>query len=340
MKQSKIITLWLILIALILSGWGIYKSGKVENLFTKSVTSTEKEESSSSSVDIIPISKINTAMKGQDVKIKATIVNRTEDKKGNIFLNVSDETGKIDIAIFVDKKIDKQLFSVDKLLCFSGKVDIYNGNLEIVPQSQSDISVVPEIKITKDNIGKEIILKGKVISKYNQATGDIFLTISDSNSNEEVSVPIFSKLSYDSENMPTNSIVSIKGKISEYKGKIEVIPEKSEDINVIEKGDESKIEFINVGDIAENYRGKMITSCGYITNVTENNGNVYFTLIDQNDKNKKIDAVMFHAEGNELQARKTLIYNAANSQSLVWEIAMVDQYNGKLELIIDKIYTK
>lgn len=342
MKESKIILVWGVFIVVLLGGWWIYKSGEIGKLLSKSVTSTEKKDPTSLPADVTPISQINANMKGKDIKVKGTIVDKSEDKKGDVFLVVSDETGKISIPVFSDKKIDKQLLSLNKLLYFSGKVDIYNGKVEIIPQSQNDVFVPQDqvIKITKDNIGKNITFKGKILSKYNQASGDLFLTIANLDTNEEISVPIFNKLSYSSENIPTNSIVSIKGKIAEYKGKIEVIPEKAEDINVLVKGDDSKIQFLNVSDITESYRGKMITTGGYVTSVTEKSGNVYFSIVDQNDKNKRIDVVMFHGEANELAARKTLIYNNSGKELPVYVIAAVDKYNGKLELIVDKIYTK
>jgi RecG-like helicase len=339
MKDTKVILVWVVFIVLILGSWFIYKSEETTNVFSNSGNNVEKKEPTTLPIDIMSISQINGNMKGQEVKIKGTIVNKTEDKKGNMFLVVTDETGEISIPVFSDKKIDKQLITLNKLLYFSGKVDVYEGKMEIIPQSQNDISVIQgqDIKITKDNIGKEVILKGKVISKYNQAAGDLFVTISNTDTNEEVSVPIFEELSYNSQDMPTNSMVSIKGEIAEYKGGIEVIPEKTEDIKVLIKGDESKLQFLNIGDITENDRGKMINSNGYITDVTENKGNMFFSLVDQNDNSKIIKGVMFHAETKELEARRTLINNLSDKQSLVWLIAMVEKYDGKLELIIDKI---
>lgn len=48
------------------------------------------------------------------------------------------------------------------------------------------------------------------------------------------------------------------------------------------------------------------------------------------------DAVLFSAETKELSARKTVIDNASKGQFQVWVLAMVDIYDSKLELIIDK----
>lgn len=253
-------------------------------------------------------------------------------------MTVTDETGQISIPIFADKNIDNQKLTLEKFYIFLGIIDIFNNVIEIIPQSKDDITEeqTQQLGINKDNIGEIVTIEGAVITKYMHPDGHTFLNIKTTGNGANIEVPLFKTLNYNSDNLTIQSIITVKGKITEYKGKLEVIPEKTEDINIISKGDESKVEFKNIKNITNNDRGKMITSHAYVTNARTINGHTYFTLTDVKDENSRIDAVLFSAETKELSARKTVIYNASKGQFQVWVLAMVDIYDDKLELIIDK----
>jgi len=80
-----------------------------------------------------------------------------------------------------------------------------------------ELSVIPISEITKDSIGNKILVQGTVVSKYVSEKGHTFFNIDDGTGS--IDVVMFNML----ENMEEGRKVSVKGKVDEYKGKLEII---------------------------------------------------------------------------------------------------------------------
>ena len=205
---------------------------------------------------------------------------------------------------------------------------------------QSDLTNDPDsVAITTANIGKVVTITGSIIDKYDHPDGHIFLTIRTTDGNEEIPIPIFKNLEYPSDNLTMNSTVSIKGKIDEYKGKLEVIPDKADDIVVISKSEAAAMEFKAIKDISTYDQGKLIKTSGIVSNVKNASGNTFFNMTDPTDNSKTIAAVIFKSGASDLNAEQTLINKAGDDHFAVQVIAKVNIYKDELELIIDKAYT-
>lgn len=93
--------------------------------------------------------------------------------------------------------------------------------------SKTQIENVEIEKIDRTYLGKTITTSGKVISAtYNK--GNIFLTIKD---NSQINVVIFSNVAKFLDKYPKKGDnLIITGVVSEYKGKLQIIPRKPEDV--------------------------------------------------------------------------------------------------------------
>lgn len=189
-------------------------------------------------VSVLSINKINKEMiKGLPVSIEGKIDDRRDHAKGHVFLKVSDETGRIMVAIFANKGIDATQMQVGSSFKFTGSVNLYKDELEIIPNNKSDISPLRDAtQISISDIGKKITFTAKVMSLYNHKDGHKLLTVLIQKTDQEMKVPIFSNLSYDDENLIVKSTIQITGEVSIYKGALQVVPAKADDIKVVMEG--------------------------------------------------------------------------------------------------------
>lgn len=176
---------------------------------------------------------------GDLVKIKGEIIDMNISRNNHIFLKVNDNTGSILVPIFNDKDIDKSKITKNIEVEITGKIDMYNGELEIIPEKNEDIKVLGDISNNKDSdviiddssIGSIVTVEGDVVSSYTHKDGHVFLTLKIAES-QKLKVVIFNNLDYDTSNIRIGTNMTITGKVKKYKGEIEVIPNESSDINI------------------------------------------------------------------------------------------------------------
>jgi len=85
--------------------------------------------------------------------------------------------------------------------------------------------------ITEENIGKFVTFSGKVIATYSD-DGNIFVVVASNNSNEQVTVPIFKSLKYNGNSATVGSRIAVHGEIYKFKNKLEVVPQRAQDITI------------------------------------------------------------------------------------------------------------
>jgi len=284
--------------------------------------------------NIIDITK---DMKGQKVFVSGKIENRRDHNKGHVFLDIKDSTGNILVPIFANKGIDAANMQVGKVVNVTGMIDIYQDQLEIIPNSSSDILILEnEQAITNIDIGKTVTVTANVLSVYKHPAGHIFLTVMINDRNQEMKIPIFSSLGYQNPKLVTNCLLQISGKVSTYKDQLQIVPEKISDITILQEANIKNVEVIKIADIKEHHRGQVFKVKGKVAEYLDKNGHTFFTIED--DSKKAIKAVLFKADANELMARKRLISSAEKNGIILNFISTVDIYKGEMELIVDKVY--
>ena len=346
LKNNRFYLIWGMFIVLVVGGYLTFENR--DSLFgqkniskeTASAETVENEDNFVASTDInnpLLIENISKEMEGTVVTVKATIDESNLHKNGHVFLQVKDDSGKIEIPIFSDKNIPSNQLIKGQEYLFTGQVDLYEGRLEIIPRNANDVKKVEydNSDITLQNEGKFTETQGEIISKYDHPEGHTFLTMQIEGINSDVEVPLFNTMKYDSSKLVVGSVISVKGEITNYKEKLQIIPKSTSDVELIETGQDSNISFKKINEISELDRGKLIQVRGTITDLVEKDGHVYFIL---NDQEHKIKSVLFKADGNEIYERKLKIMDAAEENYEIRVLGLVDIYKEELELIIDKIY--
>ncbi|OAO76152.1 OB-fold nucleic acid binding domain-containing protein [Anoxybacillus flavithermus] len=341
MKSQLKFLIWIVILAFGLTVAGLYKKGyftketseKVQN--STMVKSSAKVETSAKITQTLNIQAIDNSMIGDNVSIIGKITDRRDHKDGHVFLTVQDSSGEILVPIFFDKKINTDNLIVGSQFQFSGKVDEYKGQMEIIPSTQKDIvPVATSTKIEEKDEGKVVTINGKILSKYTHPKGHIFLTVKVDSTGQELDIPLFNTLHPNPDAYLINSEVSIKGKVDIYKGKLELVPNSLNDIVILKKGDETGVNNVKIADITETDRGKMVITKGFVKEVVDKDGHLFFKL---SDNGKEIKAVLFKADSQEIEGRRKRILHAEKEQFEIRVLGMVDVYNDELEIIIDKV---
>lgn len=103
----------------------------------------------------------------------------------------------------------------------------------VIEENTKDIKYKPkeDFIITEDKINDVIEIECLVLSKYNHEDGHVFLNVK--NESQELTVPIFDNINYDSSEIESGSIIKVKGKVKKYNGKLEIVPNTNKDIVII-----------------------------------------------------------------------------------------------------------
>ena len=337
MKQSKGMFIGLtVCILVLLAGGAIYKLNLFGNETAKKMNTVQSAEADEMTKDndVISISSITQEMKGQQQKITGTITERSTSK-GHVFLKLNDDSGTISVPIFKDKGIDSSMLMSGKTVTVTGNVDVYQGKIEVVPQTEQDLIMMESNQteqITSDDVGQTKTVSAKIISKYVHPKGHIFLTVESTNG-QTLKVPLFVSLKPESSEYPVHATATIKGKVTEYNGELELVPAALQDVTLTNKTAET-IKTRTLSSIQKSDRGSQVIVEGMVEQVTEKNGHLFFQLT-QDDK--QIKSVLFKADSQEIKGRKERIENAMVAQFPIRVMATVDIYQDELELIIDKV---
>lgn len=82
----------------------------------------------------IKIGDINRNHIGKTVKVLGEIGSKYENKNGHIFLKLADSSGQINVVIFNNTKVERNL-EVGQMIEISGEIEEYKGELEIIPKT-------------------------------------------------------------------------------------------------------------------------------------------------------------------------------------------------------------
>ena len=350
MKSQLKFLIWIIILGIGFAGAILYQKGyflkegsdnakpafeEKESIPAASKVAASSTTTSNPNDKTTSIQSINKEMVGDSVRIVGEIINRKDHKDGHVFLTVKDTSGEILIPIFADKNINTDSFVTGKQFQFAGTVDEFNGEMEIIPSKNEDIVPInPTTKIDENNEGQLKSISGKIISKYTHPQGHIFITLKVGETGQELEIPLFNSLNPNPDKYPINSEVTIKGKVTVYKNRFQLVPNSINDLTILKKGDDSTVNTVKLSAISEAERGKMVITRGLVKDVIEKNGHLYFKL---SAGGMNLKTVLFKADSQELSGRKTRILNAEKAQFEISVLGMVDVYNGELEIIIDKV---
>lgn len=201
--------------------------------------------------------------------------------------------------------------------------------------SQTPISSETPRSIGEEDIGDIFTIQCQVLSVYNHPDGHILLTVV-TEAGEELEVPIFNSLNF-SEEIKANFRLEVTGEVKQYKGKLEVVPQLSQDIVILNEVDEADVNLIEINKIDSSMRGKEVQVRGIPTQIREVDGNVFFYL---QDEQADIKAVLFRADSKEIEGRKKKLEAYEQADRVVRILGTIDMYDNELEIIIEKVYNE
>ena len=275
-------------------------------------------------------------MKGTTLSIIGEITDIKEHKNGHVFLTVSDGDYSIAVPIFKNSNIDLNKIKLNNKYKFIGAVDIYKDKLEIIPKSNNDIIELKKELINKKHIGKLVDIECVVLSKYNYPNGHTFLTVK-TESAQEIEIPIFNQLNFNSKNIELGAELKIYGKIGEYKNKLQITIADDKDIKVLKDKVSNKIELVSLENITESNRGKSVQTRGNVENIETKNDHLYFNL---NDGNHTIQCVLFKADGDILEGKRIRIKHSNEAKFPIRVSGTINKYNDKIQLVVDKVFNE
>lgn len=328
-RNIKFFSILFIMIVLA-AGAYMYKNGLIFSNENVNLTSNKEKKMNQ---DIVSISFITKETIGDSVAIIGEISRRYEHKNGHVFLTLSEADNTIEVPIFSNKNIETSKFITGALVKVKGKVGEYKDKLQIIPETSEDINLVDD-KFTIEDIGEQRAVVGKIISKYVHPNGHIFLGL-ELDSGQELEVPLFSELKPKTDDYPINSIIKVSGTIENYNNNLELIPSTIKGVEILELGNDTNIQEIEISKIEEKNRGNMIITEGIVTDLNiRDDGHIFFKL-EKDDAT--IKTVLFRADSEELEGRKQRIEHAEKAKYPIKVLGMVDIYNGEIEVIIDKV---
>lgn len=182
---------------------------------------------------ITATNQISNDLIGRIVTIEGRVTSRRDHPDGHVFLRVNDGKGAIDVPLFAGAGIETDRLLANSLLRITGKVNEYQGTLQLVPRDSDDLRVIRYGQISKGDAGRIVNITGQIVSLRQRPDGHVFTTVKVNGSNQRVEIPIFSRLNYSNPELKQNAVVSVRGKVQFYEGKVEIVPNRSDDIKII-----------------------------------------------------------------------------------------------------------
>jgi len=182
-----------------------------------------------SSPDLVPIARISEEHVGLQMIISGQVIDLRSHEDGHLFLKVLDESGAtISVPIFsrVRSGLDKQIELLDNVRVL-GRVELYNGELEIVPESARDVRVTTTpcanlSEICEDRLGDLVKVQGEICERRIVGAGNLLLILQEGDAELPVFVPVSVVRKDGFPELHTGYTVRAGGQLQLYKGVLEL----------------------------------------------------------------------------------------------------------------------
>ncbi len=189
---------------------------------------------------LTPISKVDEDFVGLNTKISGKIIDIRETSEDHIFLKIKDESGGVmTVPIFsrINSKLEKQVELLDNIEV-QGKVENYEGQLEIVPKEPESVQIVHSTplelsKVDESKLGKIVKTRGYIAEKKSVGNGNLLIELSEKDESVTVFIPQSVVKSNNFPEIREGTIIQIAGLVQLYEEKLEIKVEDSYNIEVI-----------------------------------------------------------------------------------------------------------
>ena len=119
-----------------------------------------------------------------------------EHRDGHLFLKLRDESGgMINVPIFSELRADlKEPIELLDVVKVAGRVTVYRGELEVVPDGAEDLKVIHTApvglsNISEENVGTPVKVHGTIVEYRTSTSGSVILTIEEGGNKCQVFIP-------------------------------------------------------------------------------------------------------------------------------------------------------
>lgn len=329
---------------------------------TNSVENSSEEEVWSNDYSVVNIGDLTKEMVGRKVTVVGSAGKISRTSSGHTFVTLQDATEQIEIPVFSNLDIDTSNLKEGDKLEVRGKVDLYEDELQVIPEVTSDFLIVGTAAVKKEpetsaastetasndksaassthplrnSIGKTEKIEGIIVKKSPISDGNIFLTLEGTDGYETV-VPLFASLSPTTLTINEQDKIHVTGKVKEYKGEMQVIPNSIGDVSL--NLDSAKKEQSSTGkgisSITKSQLGEVLEVKGVVSNYfLSDKGNVF---VDLSDDTGGIRVVLFYDSDQDYKNAVGVLEDAASRQKSVTLEGKVNEYKGDLQLILQKV---
>lgn len=223
---------------------------------------------------VLPIGKITTEYKGKYVTVQGTLSAAYRFSAGTRY-TLDDGAGRITLVVF-DKTLGGLALNPGAELRVNGKVDVYQGKLELTPSRAKDITIVKAAPVAPETLarmgdlkpedkGKIVLVEGVVVNVASFSAGFKF-TLNDGSG--QMVMTLFES-DYDKlakrEALNVGAKVRAKGRVDVYLSEIQLVP-KAADV-VVTAGTPPAIQSYALGAINGNDHNALAQVSGEIAGV-------------------------------------------------------------------------
>lgn len=145
---------------------------------------------------LTPIAELNEDYEGLKVKVSGRVIEVSEHSENHLFLKVKDDSGEvISVPIFARMRaeLDGNIRLLDNIQV-TGQIEVYNEELELLPDKASSIQVVQTpylglAKIDRDKLGQIVKVKGVISSQETVGNGNLLMNIKENGRELKVFIP-------------------------------------------------------------------------------------------------------------------------------------------------------
>jgi RecJ-like exonuclease len=193
---------------------------------------------------VTPISEITTKDTGETLTVEGEIAG-SRTFKGGMRYTIKDDAGEITMVIFdrVLKQMPQRAGLLDgAVVNVTGKIDFFNEAAQIVPARKGDVVILtaapqPEVfaigELSAASVDKTVAVSGTVTEASNFSAG---FKVKLNDGSGQIGVVLFENV-FDALKAPANvnvgAVLSVTGKLNEYKDALEIAPASAETVAVI-----------------------------------------------------------------------------------------------------------
>jgi DNA/RNA endonuclease YhcR with UshA esterase domain len=189
---------------------------------------------------ITPIAAIDNTLVGLKVSISGRVIDYKEHKDGHLFLKLQDSSGgALSVPIFSKTRAQlKESVEMLDIVEVTGKVVLYQKELEVVPEQAGDLKVVHTAptslsNLTKDNAGIAAKVQATIVEREIVGKGNILLTLREDGGQLSVFIPSYI-VELGIPEMHVGDTLRVDGWVQEYNGNLELKVTDASHLHVIE----------------------------------------------------------------------------------------------------------